>query len=460
KAAQFASWYELFPRSQTDNPARSGTLRDVIARLPAIADMGFNVLYTTPIHPIGRTHRKGRNNALKAAPDDPGSTYAIGGPEGGHEAIHPELGTMEDFRALVMAAHEHGMEVALDFAVQCSRDHPWLSQHKDWFAWRPDGSIHFAENPPKKYEDIVNINFYAPGAVPDAWIALRDIVLHWIDAGVRIFRVDNPHTKPFPFWEWMIAEVRAQFPGTQFLAEAFTRPKIMNRLGKIGFSQSYTYFTWRNARWELEEYMTTLTQGPEADFFRPNFFVNTPDINPVFLQNSGRAGHLIRAVLAATLSGLWGVYSGFELCEATPLPGREEYKDSEKYQLRAWDWDRPGNIVSEIAMLNRIRRQNPALQSHLGIRFLPSDNAQVMVYERFTPDRFNTVIVAVNLDPYHYQETNTELPFYEWGVADHASLTVADLVPGRHLQWQGKWQRITLDPSFPFAIWRAEPETV
>jgi len=458
--SRFASWYEIFPRSMSDDPNRHGTLRDVERHLPRIRDMGFNVLYFPPVHPIGQSNRKGPNNTLTPAPGDPGSPYAIGSAEGGHDALHPELGTLADFQHLVAAAADHGLEIALDFAIQCSPDHPWLKQHPGWFDWRPDGSIKYAENPPKKYQDIVNVDFYAKDAVPDLWVALARVVLFWCDQGVRIFRVDNPHTKPFPFWEWMIAEVRAQFPGTQFLAEAFTRPKIMNRLGKVGFTQSYTYFTWRNARFELEEYMTTLTQGPEADFFRPNFFVNTPDINPVFLQNSGRAGHLIRAVLAATLSGLWGVYCGFELCEATPLPGREEYKDSEKYQIRAWDWDRPGNIVADITMLNRIRRQNPALQSHVGIRFLPSDNPQVMVYERFTPDRSNTVIVAVNLDPYHYQETNTEFPFYAWGVADTGSVSVADLIPGRRLKWQGKWQRLSLDPSFPFAMWRIEPETV
>ncbi|GAB0118439.1 maltotransferase domain-containing protein [Acidisoma sp. 7E03] len=458
--SRFASWYEIFPRSMSDDANRHGTFRDVERHLPRIRDMGFNVLYFPPIHPIGRTNRKGRNNTLTPAETDPGSPYAIGSDAGGHDAVHPELGTLEDFRHLVAAAAQHGLEIALDFAIQCAPDHPWLKEHPGWFDWRPDGSIKYAENPPKKYQDIVNVDFYAKDAVPDLWVELARVVLFWCDQGVRIFRVDNPHTKPFPFWEWMIAEVRARFPGTQFLAEAFTRPKIMNRLGKIGFSQSYTYFTWRNARWELEEYMTTLTQGPEADFFRPNFFVNTPDINPVFLQNSGRPGHLIRACLAATLSGLWGVYSGFELCEATPLPGREEYKDSEKYQLRAWDWDRPGNIVAEITLLNRIRRQNPALQSHLGIRFLPSDNEQVIIYERFTPDRSNCVIVAVNLDPYHYQESNTELPFYAWGVPDHGTLAAADLVPGRRIQWQSKWQRFTLDPSFPFAIWRVEPETV
>jgi starch synthase (maltosyl-transferring) len=458
--SRFASWYEIFPRSMSDDPDRHGTFRDVERHLPRIRDMGFDVLYFPPIHPIGRSNRKGRNNTLNAAEGDVGSPYAIGSADGGHDAIHPELGTLADFQHMRDAAAAQGLELALDFAIQCAPDHPWLAEHRGWFAWRPDGSIKYAENPPKKYQDIVNVDFYATGAVPDLWVALAEVVLFWCAQDVRIFRVDNPHTKPFPFWEWLIAEVRAQYPGTQFLAEAFTRPKIMNRLGKIGFSQSYTYFTWRNTRAELEEYLTTLTQGPEADFFRPNFFVNTPDINPVFLQTTGRAGHLIRAALAATLSGLWGVYSGFELCDATPLPGREEYLDSEKYQIRAWDWNRPGNIVAEITALNRVRRQNPALQSHLGLTILPSDNEQVMIYEKATPDRSNVVIVAVNLDPQNFQAANTEIPFYKWGVPDNGSLPVMDLIAGRTLAWSGKWQRVTLDPVFPFALWRVQPETI
>lgn len=458
--SRFASWYEIFPRSMSDDPERHGTFRDVERHLPRIRDMGFDVLYFPPIHPIGHSNRKGRNNALQAAEGDVGSPYAIGSESGGHDAIASQLGTIADFLHLRDAAVAHGLELALDFAIQCSPDHPWLKEHRGWFAWRPDGSIKYAENPPKKYQDIVNVEFYATGAVPDLWVALAEVVLFWCAQGVRIFRVDNPHTKPFPFWEWLIAEVRAHYPGTQFLAEAFTRPKIMNRLGKIGFSQSYTYFTWRTTRAELEEYLTTLTRGPEADFFRPNFFVNTPDINPVFLQSSGRAGHLIRAALAATLSGLWGVYSGFELCEATPLPGREEYLDSEKYQIRAWDWNRPGNIVTEITALNRIRRQNPALQSHLGLTFLPSDNDQIVIYEKATQDRSNVVVVAVNLDPHAFQVANTEIPLYKWGVPDHGAIGVVDLIAGRNATWSGKWQRVTLDPVFPFAVWRIQPESV
>ena len=455
--ARFASWYELFPRSMSDDAARHGTFGDVIRHLPRIRDMGFDVLYFPPIHPIGRTNRKGRNNALRPAPDDPGSPYAIGAEEGGHDAIHPELGTFEDFERLREAAREHRLELALDFAIQCSPDHPWLKQHKDWFAWRPDGSLRYAENPPKKYEDIVNVDFYAPGAVPELWQALCDVVLFWAERGVRIFRVDNPHTKPLPFWQWLIDQVSARYPDAIFLAEAFTRPKMMYRLGKIGFTQSYTYFTWRNDKRELREYIEELTTTAR-EFFRPNFFVNTPDINPVFLQHSGRPGFLIRAALAATLSGLWGLYNGFELCEARPLPGREEYADSEKYQIRVWDWDRPGNITREITALNRLRRANPALQTHLGTSFLNAFNDSILYYERATPDRSNVLLVAVTLDPYTPQEADFELPLWNWGLPDDAALDAEDLVQGSRFVWRGKRQRMRLDPhALPYAIWRVHP---
>jgi starch synthase (maltosyl-transferring) len=405
--ARFASWYEVFPRSLSDDPNRHGTFADVERHLPRIAGMGFDVLYFPPISPIGTTNRKGRNNTLTPAPDDPGSPYAVGSAEGGHDAIHPQLGSLADFQHLRAAAAAHGLELAIDFAIQCAPDHPWLKQHPGWFAWRPDGTIKYAENPPKKYEDIVNVDFYARDAVPGLWVALCDVVLFWAAQGVRLFRVDNPHTKPFPFWQWMIGEVRTRYPDAVFLAEAFTRPKVMYRLAKVGFSQSYTYFTWRNTKAELIAYLTELDQGGVGDFFRPHFFVNTPDINPVFLQTSGRAGFVIRAALAATLSGLWGVYNGFELCEAAAIPGREEYADSEKYQLRAWDWDRPGNIISEITALNRIRRANPALQTHRGVTFLPCSNDMILFYEKATPDRSNVVLVAVSLDPFNPQEAQS-----------------------------------------------------
>ena len=471
-AASFASWYELFPRSLGNPPGADathhGTFDDVIERLPAVKAMGFDVLYFPPIHPIGKRNRKGRNNSLTAAEDDPGSPVRHRFEEdGGHDALHPQLGTFEDFERLRRAALEHGLELALDFAIQCSPDHPWLKDHPGWFAWRPDGSLRYAENPPKKYEDIVNVDFYGEGKRGDAasalWLALRDVVLLWVEHGVRIFRVDNPHTKPLPFWEWMIGEVRAKYPDTIFLSEAFTRPKVMYQLAKIGFSQSYTYFTWRETKQEFIDYLSELT-GPRSneslgsaprDFMRPHFFVNTPDINPVFLQRSGRAGFLIRAALAATLSGLWGVYSGFELCEATPVPGKEDYLDSEKYQLRAWDWQRPGNIVAEITALNRIRRENPALRTHLGIRFENVYDPNILYFVKGTEDRSNVVLVAVNLDPYGVHEADFELPLWRWGRPDDATVQVTDLVDGHRFAWQGKTQRMRLDPGVnPYAIWR------
>jgi starch synthase (maltosyl-transferring) len=456
--ARFASWYELFPRSQTDDPARHGTLRDVIARLPDIARMGFDVLYFPPIHPIGHKNRKGRNNSTTAAPGDPGSPYGIGSADGGHDAIHPELGGIEDFRALISAARDHGIEIALDFAVQCSPDHPWLKDHPGWFAWRPDGSIKYAENPPKKYQDIVNVDFYAADAIPDLWLALRDVILFWAAENVRIFRVDNPHTKPLPFWRWLIAEVRAVHPDAIFLAEAFTRPKIMDHLAKIGFSQSYTYFTWRNDKAELTEYLTELTTTAASEYFRPHFFVNTPDINPYFLQRSGRAGFLIRAALAATLSGLWGVYSGFELCEWEPLPGREEYLDSEKYEIRPRDWSRPGNIIAEIAALNRIRRAEPALQTHLGVTFYNAFNDRILYFGKVAAGQNDKILVAVSLDPHQPQAADFEVPLWEWGFPDQAAVDVTDLLNDARFAWRGKIQHVRLTPDAPYAIWRAQPQ--
>ena len=457
-AARFASWYELFPRSMSNDPNRHGTFIDVIDRLPAIREMGFDVLYFPPIHPIGMANRKGKNNTLKALPGDVGSPYAIGAPEGGHTALHPELGSFDDFKVLMDAAQAHGLELAIDFAIQCSPDHPWLKEHPSWFAWRPDGTLRYAENPPKKYQDIVNPDFYAQDSVPALWLALRDIVQFWVDVGIRIFRVDNPHTKPLPFWEWLIDEIRSRDPEVMFLSEAFTRPRVMYRLAEVGFSQSYSYFTWRESKREFIDYMTELTTTEVKDFFRPNFFVNTPDINPRFLQRSGRGGFMIRAALAATLSGLWGVYSGFELCESAAMPHSEEYLDSEKYQLRQWDWHRPGNIVDEITTLNRIRRVNPALHTYHGLTFLPADNDQILFFEKSTRSRNNVLVIAINLDPYQIQEAAIELPLSRFGLPDDATLNVEDQVSGAHFDWHGRHQRIRLDPHvLPFAIYRIRP---
>ena len=457
KAASFSAWYELMPRSMSGDRQRHGTFDDVIAKLPYVRDLGFDVLYFPPIHPIGRTHRKGKNNSLTSGPDDPGSPYAIGSQDGGHDAIHPELGTFEDFARLVDAAREHGLEIALDFAIQCSPDHPWIEEHPEWFDWRPDGTIKFAENPPKKYEDIVNVHFYR-GAYPALWYALRDVVLFWVEKGVKIFRVDNPHTKPMPFWEWMIADIQERHPDVIFLAEAFTRPKLMKRLAKIGFTQSYSYFTWRNAKAELTEYLTELTKTACRHTMRPNFFVNTPDINPYYLQTSGRPGFRIRAVLAATLAGNYGIYSGFELCEAEPVPGKEEYLNSEKYEIKARDWDAPDHIRPDIRLLNRLRNAHPALQSFANLTFYNAWNDNILYYGKATPAKDDVLLFAVNLDPHHPQDAHFEVPLWEFGLPDEASIAAEDLVTGELFDWHGKVQHMRLDPHHrPYAIWRLNP---
>ncbi|MCP3053657.1 alpha-1,4-glucan--maltose-1-phosphate maltosyltransferase [Aurantimonas marianensis] len=453
-AAAFSAWYELMPRSQSGDVNRHGTFDDVIKRLPDIQEMGFDVLYFPPIHPIGSTNRKGKNNSLTPGPDDPGSPYAIGSDEGGHDAIHPELGTFEDFARLVEAAKQHGLEIALDFAIQCSPDHPWIKQHPDWFDWRPDGTIKFAENPPKKYEDIVNVHFYR-GALPSIWYELRDIVLFWLDKGVRIFRVDNPHTKPFPFWEWMIAEVRKVDPGVVFLAEAFTRPKVMKRLGKVGYNQSYSYFTWRNAKAELTEYLTELTQTEAAEYMRPNFFVNTPDINPLYLQVSGRPGFRTRLALAATLAGNYGVYSGFELCEFLPVPGKEEYLNSEKYEIRAFDWKGEGNIRDDIAFFNRLRRSEKALQDFRSLAFYNFFNDSILYYGKRTADLSSFLLFAVTLDPHAPQGGQFEVPLWEFGLPDDGSVKVEDMVTGQSFAWNGKVQHWWMNPyDRPYAVFK------
>ncbi len=452
--AAFGAWYEMMPRSQSGRRNVHGTFDDVIARLPYVRDLGFDVLYFPPIHPIGRVNRKGRNNSLVAEPDDPGSPYAIGSAEGGHDAIHAELGDFSDFARLVSAAHEHGLEIALDFAIQCAPDHPWVTEHPEWFDWRPDGTIKYAENPPKKYEDIVNVHFYRD-AFPGLWYALRDVVLFWVDKGVRIFRVDNPHTKPLPFWEWLIAEVRKVDPGVIFLSEAFTRPKMMKRLAKVGFNQSYSYFTWRNTKQELTEYLTELTQEDCRHYMRPNFFVNTPDINPYYLQTSGRPGFRVRLFLAATLGTNYGIYNGFELCEAAALPGREEYLDSEKYEIRAWDWDRPGNVKDDIVFINGLRRAHPALREFANLRFYNAWNDSILYYGKHSEDMSSFLLFAVNLDPHHPQDAHFEVPLWEFGLSDDATVEAEDLVTGQPFAWQGKIQHMSLDPDQrPYMVWR------
>ncbi|MBV9861300.1 MAG: DUF3416 domain-containing protein [Alphaproteobacteria bacterium] len=455
--AAFAAWYEMFPRSQGRVPGQSASFDDCIARLPEIAALGFDVVYLVPIHPIGRINRKGRDNAVVAEPGEPGSPYAIGAAEGGHCAVNPELGTLDDFRRFVAAAAEQGIEIALDFAVQCAPDHPWVREHKDWFRFRPDGSIKYAENPPKKYQDIVNVEFYNPDREA-LWTELRDTVLFWVDQGVHTFRVDNPHTKPVPFWEWLIREVQARCPDAVFLAEAFTRPKMMRALAKAGFTQSYTYFTWRNTKGELTEYLTELTRGPGKEYFRPNFFANTPDILPVFLQEGGRPAFRIRLVLAATLAGVYGIYNGFELCENEPIPEREEYIHSEKYEYKVWDWDRPGHIKEDIAIINRFRRDNPAMHDFLNLRFLGCDDPNIIAYMRATKDRSNIVIIAVNLDPHGVHAGALTLPLFEMGLAEADEFMLEEAFTGTVLRWRGARQHVHLDPATnPAVVFRLFP---
>ena len=445
--ARFSTWYEMFPRS-TRSDGEHGTFDDCAARLPYVAAMGFDVAYLPPVHPIGTTHRKGKNNAVRAEPDDVGSPWAIGGPEGGHKAVHPALGDLAGFRRLVAAARDLGMEIALDLAFQCSPDHPYVREHPEWFRHRPDGTIQYAENPPKKYEDIYPFDFESEDRA-GLWAELKSVVDHWLGLGVRIFRVDNPHTKPLPFWEWLIGEVQREHPETIFLAEAFTRPKVMYRLAKLGFTQSYTYFAWRNAAWELKEYFTELTTPPLVEFFRPNVWPNTPDILTERLQYGGRPAFAQRLVLAATLAASYGIYGpAFELAEHVARePGSEEYLDSEKYQLRRWDLDRPDSLAELIARINRIRRENPALQGDRGLRFHATDNEQLLCYSKASEEGENVILVVVSLDPHHLQAGWVELDLPELGLAAGEGFQVHDLLSGARYLWQGARNYVQLDPA-------------
>jgi starch synthase (maltosyl-transferring) len=445
--AGFAAWYEMFPRSQGAVPGIHATFADAARRLPRLAELGFDVVYLPPIHPIGRSHRKGANNTLEAGPGDPGSPWAIGNEHGGFTAVEPALGTLADFERFVARAATLGMEVALDYALQCSPDHPWVREHPEWFFVRPDGSIKYAENPPKKYQDIYPLNFWCADH-ERLWQACRDVLLHWIEHGVRIFRVDNPHTKPLSFWEWVIAEVQRDHPDVIFLAEAFTRPKRMQALAKLGFTQSYTYFTWRNTASELREYLTELTQTEMAEYFRGNFFTNTPDILHEYLQRGGRPAFRVRLLLAATLSPLYGIYSGFELAENVALrPGSEEYLHSEKYEIRVRDWEAPGNLNADIQTLNRIRRESPALQPSGTLTFHLSENDQVLFYRRSAPDGSNDLLIAVNLDPHLAQATMVHVPLAALGLAAEQTFAVRDLLTGARYTWQGARNYVRLDPA-------------
>ncbi|HBG20489.1 MAG TPA: alpha-1,4-glucan--maltose-1-phosphate maltosyltransferase [Desulfobulbaceae bacterium] len=446
RLAGFSAWYELFPRSVTQDPEKSGTFRAVERILPDIARMGFDVLYLPPIHPIGRTNRKGRNNSLMTVPGDPGSPWAIGSEDGGHKAVHPDLGTLEDFEHLVASARRQGLEIALDIALQCSPDHPYIREHPEWFRHRPDGSLKFAENPPKKYEDIYPICFDCEEWQP-LWHELKSIFLFWIERGVKLFRVDNPHTKPLSFWEWLIAEVRQNHPETVFLSEAFTRPRVMYGLAKAGFSQSYTYFTWRNTKYELTAYLRQLVETEVSEYFRPNFFANTPDILPEFLQFGGRAAFISRLVLAATLSSCYGIYSGYELLENEAVPGTEEYLNSEKFEIKVRDWNLAGNIRPFIARINTIRRKNAALASNAGLSFYPVDNEQLLFYGKSTEDLTNIILVAVNLDPHHVQEGMLELPLEQFRIEKNEVFQVHELIFDNRFLWQGRRNYVRLDPA-------------
>jgi starch synthase (maltosyl-transferring) len=453
--ARFSTWYELFPRSAGE-PGKHGTFRDVERRLPEIAEMGFDVLYLPPIHPIGRSHRKGANNSVKAGPDEPGSPWAIGSPEGGHKSVNPQLGTLDDFHHLLGAAGKHGIQVAIDIAFQCSPDHPYTHEHPEWFKHRADGTIQYAENPPKKYEDIVPFDFETE-AWRELWDELLSIVVFWIDQGVTILRVDNPHTKPFAFWEWLIGEVKREHPDVILLAEAFTRPKVMYRLAKLGFTQSYTYFAWRNTPAELAQYFTELSQPPVREYFRPNLWLNTPDILTEYLQTGGRPAFAARLILAATLGASYGIYGpAFELCEARARePGSEEYLDSEKYQTRSWDRDSPDSLRELITLVNKVRHDNPALQSDRGLRFHPTENDHLIAYTKSTPDLADVVLTVVNVDPHHTQAGMVTLPIEELGIRRDRGYQAHELLSGARYLWSGPRNFVEINPhAIPAQIFR------
>jgi starch synthase (maltosyl-transferring) len=454
--ARFSTWYELFPRSASPEPGRHGTFKDVEARLPAIKQMGFDVLYLPPIHPIGTTFRKGKNNSVAAEPGEPGSPWAIGSEEGGHKAIHSELGTLDDFRQLVETARTEGIDIAMDIAFQCSPDHPYVREHPEWFRNRPDGTIQYAENPPKKYQDIYPFDFETDNW-SELWNELKSVFTYWCEQGVRVFRVDNPHTKPFPFWEWTIGEVRREYPDTIFLSEAFTRPRVLYRLAKLGFTQSYNYFAWRNTRYELTEYLTELTTTDVREYCRPNFWPNTPDILPEYLQVGGRPAFISRLVLAATLGASYGMYGpAYELMDNTPLElGREEYLNSEKYEIKKWDINRPDSLAPIITLVNRARHENPALQSNTGLTFHDTGNEALIAYTKVTADKENAILAVVNLDPNHVQSGWVNLPLQDLGIDPDQPYQVHDLIGGGRYLWSGPSNYVELNPhAIPAHVFR------
>ncbi|MFH0827872.1 MAG: alpha-amylase family glycosyl hydrolase, partial [Candidatus Omnitrophota bacterium] len=446
-AAGFSAWYELFPRSCGSGQAKPGVLNDCIPLLRGISEMGFSVLYLPPIYPIGLKNRKGKNNTADSVPEVPGSPWAIGAASGGHKTIEPSLGSMKDFEKLAREVKKAGLEIAMDLAFQCSPDHPYIKEHPEWFKKRPDGSIQYAENPPKKYEDIVPFYFETENA-RELWQELKSIVMFWIERGVRIFRVDNPHTKPFAFWEWLIKEVKNSYPEVIFLAEAFTRPNVMYYLAKIGFSQSYTYFTWRNTKREFTEYLAELTQAEIKEYFRPNFWPNTPDILPEHLQYGGRPAFISRFILAATLSSNYGIYGpAFELCVNEAVTGKEEYLNSEKYEIKHWERNKEGNLKDIIALVNKIRKENPALQKTNNVRFYEVDNDNLLFYIKATEDFSNVLLIIVNLDPYHTQSGWARVPISELGIGTQQQYLVEDLLSRDRYFWTGERNFVMLNPS-------------
>jgi starch synthase (maltosyl-transferring) len=454
-AAGFSTWYCLFPRSASRVEGQHGTFQDVEALLPRIAGMGFDVLYLPPIHPIGTAHRKGKNNSVTCQPGEPGVPYGIGSPEGGHDAIHPELGTVDDFKRLIASAKEHGMEVAMDLAIQCSPDHPWATEHPEWFKKRPDGTIQYAENPPKKYQDIYPVYFETEDW-QNLWQELKRVLLVWADWGVKIVRVDNPHTKPFGFWEWIIAEVKKHYPDMLFLSEAFTKPKVMQQLAKVGFAHSYTYYTWRNTKAELQQYMEELTSGEMRHYFRPNFWPTTHDINPYILQPGHEPQFLIRYFLAATLSSNYGIYGpSFELMEHVPVPNKEEFLNSEKYEIRLWDWEHTNKLTYLIGLTNRIRRTNPALQRTNNLTFCTINDDHLIAYLKTTAD--NRLLTVVNMDAYSRRAGLVQLPIWQLGIDPDQSYTVHDLLSDTRYTWRGEWNYVELDPHIlPMHLFRID----
>lgn len=457
KKALFSTWYEFFPRSASLKPNQHGTFKDCIRLLPRVKAMGFDVLYLPPIHPIGKVNRKGKNNSVTSLPGEPGSPWAIGSDEGGHKSVHPELGSLDDYKLLISKAKELDIDIALDLAFQCAPDHPYVKEHPEWFKQRPDGSIQYAENPPKKYQDIYPFNFECKN-YKVLWEELKSVVFFWIEQGVKVFRVDNPHTKPFPFWQWCIAEVNKHYEDIIFLSEAFTRPKVMAALAKLGYTQSYTYFTWRNNKEEMMQYMNELVNGSSRNYFRPNFWPNTPDINPYYLQGSGENGFIMRVALAATLSSSYGLYGPvYEFAEAAPVPGKEEYLNSEKYEIRQHDWNRVTRLTDIITLLNKARHENEALQSTWNISFCNINHPHLLAYLKATDDLSNIILVVVNMDVHNRHAGFIELPKDRLKIQGEVNVKLHDLITGDHYTWTQDWNYVELDPyRLPFHLFRLE----